>query len=173
MQSADPPPIRVILPGPGEQEVVGRLHKRQQTAGGWLYKVSVPAWSNTQDGRVEPAWYTVWVQAPAHVRPVDGVSYDDVPTERLPKPSAVREMLGPRRPTGWVLQRLDGQRGPDRGVIHAPDCDEAPQGAPALTVETALDAAEKAGVRLCALCGAASELGPLLRGFDHGSDPDG
>lgn len=172
MPSSDAPlpPIRVILPD--RQEVVGCLHERQQTPDGWLYKISVPAWRN-EGGRVEPAWYTVWVQAPDHVKPVDGVSYDDVPTERMekPSPSSVREILGPRRPTGWVLQRLDGRGGPGRGVLHAPDCDEAPQGAPVLTVERALDAAEKAGVRLCTLCGAAQELEPLLRGFDHGFDP--
>ncbi|MEU9274889.1 DUF6233 domain-containing protein [Streptomyces sp. NPDC048341] len=170
MPSSDAtPPIWVILPD--KQEVVGCLHERRQTSDGWLYKVSVPAWRN-EDGRVEPAWYTVWVQAPTHVRPVDGVSYGHVATERLPQPSVVRKTLGPRRPTGWVLQRLDGQRGADRGVLHAPDCDEAPQGAPVLPVERALDAAEKAGVRLCTLCGAAQELEPLLHGFDHGFDPD-
>nr|WP_319276883.1 DUF6233 domain-containing protein [Streptomyces ipomoeae] len=56
--------------------------------------------------------------------------------------------------------------------MHAPDCDEAPQGAPVLTVERALDAAEKARVRLCTLCGAAQEREPLLDGFDHGFDRD-
>ncbi|MGC4914324.1 hypothetical protein [Streptomyces albogriseolus] len=34
------------------------------------------------------------------------------------------------------------------------------------------DAAVKAGVRLCALCGAAHELEPLLSGFDRGFDRD-
>ncbi|MGW4517168.1 hypothetical protein ACWEO4_35495 [Streptomyces sp. NPDC004393] len=43
----------------------------------------------------------------------------------------------------------------------------APQGAPVLTVERALDAAEKADVRLCSPCGAAQELEPLLSGFDR------
>jgi hypothetical protein len=81
----------------------------------------------------------------------------------------VGEVLGPRRPTGWVLQKLDAP-GPDRGVLHAPDCDEAPEGAPVLKLERALDAAEKAGVRLCSLCGAAAELDPVLRGFGHGFD---
>ncbi|WP_425264180.1 DUF6233 domain-containing protein [Streptomyces caeruleatus] len=40
-----------------------------------------------------------------------------------------------------------------RGVLHAPDCDEAPRGAPVLKADRVLDAAEKAGVRLCTLCG--------------------
>lgn len=42
-----------------------------------------------------------------------------------------------------------------------------------LELERALDAAEKAGVRLCSLCGAAQELEPLLSGFDRGFDPFG
>jgi hypothetical protein len=71
----------------------------------------------------------VWVKAPDHVKPVPGTSYDDVPTTRLPPPSPERVILGPRRPTAWVLQKMDGGRGPDRGVIHAVDCEEAPAGA--------------------------------------------
>ncbi|PAZ16366.1 hypothetical protein CLM62_08585 [Streptomyces sp. SA15] len=86
--------------------------------------------------------------AGSRVRPVGGVSYDAVPTERLEKPWTVREILGPRRPFGWVLQKLDGGRGPGRGVIHAFDCDEAPAGAPLLTLDEALDAAEHPGTRL-------------------------
>ncbi|CQR59333.1 hypothetical protein [Streptomyces leeuwenhoekii] len=39
------------------------------------------------------------MRAREHARPVDGVSYDAVPAERLPPPSAVREALGPRRPS--------------------------------------------------------------------------
>ncbi|WP_344407161.1 DUF6233 domain-containing protein [Streptomyces longisporus] len=139
-----------------------------------MYRVSVPAWQNSADGRVEPAWYTVWVEAPAaHVEPVAGVSYDDVPTTSLPRQPMERKILGPRRPTGWVLQTLDRRHGPDRGVLHVPDCNEAPQGAPALTVDQALNAAEKASVRLCSLCGADAELEPLLYRFGHeGSDPE-
>jgi hypothetical protein len=119
---------------------------------------------------VEPAEYRVWVRAPDHVRPVDGVSYDDVPTDYLPKPSLVDQVLGPRRPPGWVMAKAGG-RGPGRGgVVHAVDCDEAPAGAPVLTLERALDVAQQPGVRLCSLCGAAAELDPVLRGFDRGFD---
>lgn len=49
-------------------------------------------------------------------------------------------------------------------------CAEAPKDAPVLELERALDAAEKGGARLCSLCGAASELDPVLRGFDHIGD---
>ncbi|MGW3954026.1 DUF6233 domain-containing protein [Streptomyces sp. NPDC004752] len=166
----EPPPITVVLPD--GQKVAGRLHERQQTPAGWLYRISVPAWQNTAEGGIEPARYTVWVKAPGHVEPVVDVSYDNVPTTCLPAPPIEREILGPRRPTGWVLQTPDGRRGPDRGVLHAPDCDEAPQGAPVLALNQALNAAEKAGMRLCSLCGAAQELEPLLNGFDRGFDAD-
>jgi hypothetical protein len=110
----------------------------------------------------------VWVQAQDHVKPVPGVSYDDVPTTRLPPPSTAQQILGERRPSGWVLQNLDGGRGPGRSVIHAVDCEEASTGAPVLTLDKALDAAEHPGTRLCSLCGAAAELDPMLKGFDHG-----
>ncbi|MGV9567845.1 DUF6233 domain-containing protein [Streptomyces sp. NPDC003480] len=92
------------------------------------------------------------MKAPGHVEPFADVSYNAVPTTRLPSPPIERKILGPRRPTGWVLQTLDGRRGPERGVLHAPDCDEAPQGAPVLPLNQALDAVEKAGMRLCSLC---------------------
>lgn len=51
---------------------------------------------------MEAAEYRVWVRAPERVRPVDGVDYDQVVTERLePSPkSAVREVLGENRPSG-------------------------------------------------------------------------
>ncbi|MFD8262135.1 DUF6233 domain-containing protein [Streptomyces griseoluteus] len=113
------------------------------------------------------------MQAPAHVKRVAGAAYDHVPTTYLKTPASrsVREVLGPRWPTGWVLQKQDAP-GPDRGILHAPDCDEAPQGAPVLELKRALDAAEKAGVRLCSLCGAAAELDPVLKGFGHGFDTD-
>jgi len=103
------------------------------------------------------------------VRPVDGVDYDQVATERLePSPqSAVREILGARRPSGWVLGKASGGQGPARGVLHAPDCEEAPQDAPLLDLERALNAAEKPGTQLCGLRGRAHELTPMLEGFDH------
>jgi hypothetical protein len=51
-------------------------------------------------------------------------------------------------------------------VLHAPDCEEAPQGAPLLDVEHALNVAENPGRRQCSLCGCAQELTPMLSGFD-------
>lgn len=55
-------------------------------------------------------------------------------------------------------------------MLHAVDCTEAPQNAPLLRLERALDATERPGTRLCSLCGAAQELDPVLRGFDHIGD---
>jgi hypothetical protein len=122
---------------------------------------------------VEAAEYRVWVRAPDHVRPVDGVDYDQVPTEPLAPASpasVVREVLGERRPSGWVLAEVREGRGAARGVLHAPDCEEAPEGAPLLDVHRALDVAENPGTQLCTLCGCAQELRPLLSGFDHITD---
>ncbi|MFF7046542.1 DUF6233 domain-containing protein [Streptomyces massasporeus] len=89
-------------------------------------------------------------------KPVPGVSYDDIPTSRPPPPTTEQQILGERRPSGWVLQKLDGGRGPGRGVFHAVDCEEAPAGAPKLTLGQALDVAEHPGTRLCSLRGAGS-----------------
>ncbi len=106
------------------------------------------------------------MRAPDHVRPVDGVAYDRVPTKYLPKPSLVEQALGPSRPSGWVMAKAGGRgRG---GVVHAVDCDEAPAGAPVLPLERALDVAQQPDVRLCSLCGAAAELDPVLKGFGEG-----
>ncbi|GHC93978.1 DUF6233 domain-containing protein [Streptomyces violaceochromogenes] len=90
-------------------------------------------------------------------KPVPGVSYDDVPTSR-PPPTTEQQIPGERRPSGWVLQKLDGGRGPGLGVFHAVGCEEAPAGAPKLTRGQALDVAEHPGARLCFLRGAAQVL---------------
>ncbi|WP_051821607.1 endonuclease domain-containing protein [Streptomyces sp. NRRL F-5065] len=79
-----PVPIRVLLPG--DQEVVAHLWSRRQARDGWRYEVGLPAYRNGPGDTVEPAEYRVWVRAPQHVRPVDGVSYDAVPTEYLERP---------------------------------------------------------------------------------------
>ncbi|MEU9189443.1 DUF6233 domain-containing protein [Streptomyces sp. NPDC048484] len=170
-------PVRVVLPadpilGHPEQEVVARLWRRRQTETGWLYLVGLPSYRDLEDGSVEAAEYRVWVRAPDHVRPVAGVNYDQVATEHLPPAptSVVREVLGKRRSSGWVLAKVREGRGPARGVLHAPDCEEAPQGAPLLGVEQALNVAENPGTRLCTLCGCAQELTPMLSGFDHITD---
>ncbi|MFF8036210.1 DUF6233 domain-containing protein [Streptomyces sp. NPDC016626] len=55
-------------------------------------------------------------------------------------------------------------------MLHAPDYEEAPGGAPLLDVQRALDVAENPGTQLCTLCGCAQELTPLLGGFDHITD---
>ncbi|MEU1940487.1 DUF6233 domain-containing protein [Streptomyces coeruleorubidus] len=172
-----PVPVRVVLPADPvlrqpQQEVVARLWRRRQTESGWVYLVGLPSYRDREDGGVEAAEYRVWVRAPEHVRPVDGVDYDQVVTEHLkpPQQSVVGEVLGKRRPSGWVLQKLGDGGGPAGGVLHAPDCEEAQQSVPLLDLEDALDVAESPATRLCTLCGCAQELTPILRGFDHGAD---
>ncbi|GGP78324.1 DUF6233 domain-containing protein [Streptomyces melanogenes] len=130
----------------------------------------MPTYRNTDQGQVEAAEYRVWVEAPGHVRPLDGVSYDAVPTSRLPDgiPDTPTQ-----RPAGWVLARLGNSRGPGRAVLHAPDCAQAPAGVPVLSLDQALAQAEKPGVRLCTLCGATHELDPVLHGFDDAFDHSG
>ncbi|MCZ1011878.1 DUF6233 domain-containing protein [Streptomyces lydicus] len=171
--TARPVPVRVVLPADPvlehpQQEVVARLWKRRQTDAGWFYLVGLPSYRQGADGGVEAAEYRVWVRAPEHVRPVEGVDYELVDTERLePPPSVVREVLGERRPAGWVLRKVGGSRGRAGGVLHAPDCEEAPQGAPLLDLDSALNVAASPAARLCTLCGCAQELTPMLHGFDH------
>ncbi len=160
-------PVRVVLPD--GQELVARLYARVQSrTGAWEYDIGMPAYRNPETGGVEAAEYRVWVEAPAMVRPVDGVDYSKVPTTPLPPPSVIAEILGPHRPSGWVLQKTGTGRGPGQGIVHAVDCDEAPKGAPPLGWERALEVAEQPGVRLCSLCSAAAELDPVLKGFDAG-----
>lgn len=120
---------------------------------------------------VEPAEYRVWVRAPDHAargrRLVRAAAH-----EYLPKPSVVDQVLGPRRPSDWVMAKASG-RGPGRGgVVHAVDCEEAPAGAPVLTLERALDVAQQPGVRLRSLCGAAAELDPCSAGSIGASTAD-
>ncbi|MFE2149102.1 DUF6233 domain-containing protein [Streptomyces lavendulae] len=147
--------------------MAGLLWERRQLPGGWVYLVSFDLWICDEDGVMTTASTRMWVDAPGHARPVDGVdpaAYLAVPTFPLPAPDSVERQLGPKRPAGWVLQPLPG-RGPDRAVIHAVDCSDAPDQT-ALTWVQALDHAERPGVRLCVLCGAAHKLTPLLHGFD-------
>ncbi|MCX4853946.1 DUF6233 domain-containing protein [Streptomyces canus] len=84
-----------------------------------------------------------------HVRPVDGVDCDQVVTEKLEKTpqSALRGVVEESRPSRWVLAKLHEGRGPARPGLHAPDCEEAPHGAPLLDVDRALDAADRPGNR--------------------------
>ncbi|WDV56573.1 hypothetical protein PV963_42755 [Streptomyces coeruleorubidus] len=86
---------------------------------------------------MEAAECRVWMRAPEHVRPVDNVDYDQVVTELPEKTpqSMVREILREHRPSGRVLQKLRGERGPAGGVLHTAGCKGAPQGAQLLDLE--------------------------------------
>ncbi len=62
----------------------------------------LPSYRDLEDGNVETAEYRVWVRAPNHARPIDGVEYDQAAAEHLsPSPaSVVREVLGERKSSG-------------------------------------------------------------------------
>ncbi|MGO4634927.1 DUF6233 domain-containing protein [Streptomyces sp. 2RAF24] len=164
---AVPVPVTVVLVD--GQELRGRLYSWHQTPTGWQGDVGLPLWRNhggSDTVTVEAAEYRVWLDAPGQFHRIPGVDYSVVPAVRLPEPSLIAEALGERRPSGWVMR--GGARG--QGTIHAPDCAEAPQGVATLSLERALDLAERPAVRLCSLCGAAAEFSPLLRGFEDGFD---
>ncbi|MER7220333.1 MULTISPECIES: DUF6233 domain-containing protein [Streptomyces] len=64
----------------------------------------------------------------------------------------------PCRQRGHRARAVQWGRGPARGVLRAPDCEDAPRGALLLDVEHALDIAENPGAWLCTLCGGAAVL---------------
>ena len=81
-------------PPASSQDGIPKRSVRRQAPDGWRYEVGLPAYRNGPGDSVEPAEYRVWVRAPDHVRPVDGVSYDAVPTEYLKPPLPVRRRWG-------------------------------------------------------------------------------
>lgn len=149
-----PPPIRVVLPD--GQEAMGRLHARQQTANGWRYWTGIPAWQNVdEDGTVGPGEYRVWL-SPEQAFPVDGVSYDDVVTRRLP-PSEP-----PRATWAFAVQRVTNGRGRVTGtIVHEYECEDSPRGPSELDAMQALDALAQPGARACKKCDAAKVLEPV------------
>ncbi|WP_224297405.1 DUF6233 domain-containing protein [Streptomyces olivaceus] len=106
------------------------------------------------------------------MRPVGSVDYDQVPTPNLFHRHNRNRWCARSSGSAGLRGGCEG-RSPARGVLHAPDCEEAPQGAPLLGLEQALNVAGRRtdlGTRLCTLCGCAQELTPLLSGFNHITD---
>jgi len=159
--SADQPPPQVRVTLPDRQEVRGLLRQRKQWPGvGWMYHVGLPAWENSEDEGVVAREYRVWLAPGVHVHPIDGVSYDQVPTVPLP-PAETDEP--DRSRWGWKVQRSRPGKGLPPVVVHVWDCPDAPAGNPELDVYEALDVMRTtAGAELCKECGAAVALGPLL-----------
>ncbi|WP_435851295.1 DUF6233 domain-containing protein [Streptomyces mirabilis] len=85
--------------------------------------------------------------------------------------SLPREANAARR-AGSCRSRTAG-RGPGRSVVHAADCKEAPAGAPLLTLDQALDAAEHPVTRLCSVGGPCSTFRTSWLSTSRGSStPD-
>lgn len=149
---------------PDGQELTARFSSRRQLFNGWVYLVGRPVHSKSLDGAVEASEYR------ARVRAFDGC----LASRTTPfRPSAAAAFAGtrgpgPRQPSGWVTVSAGGSRGAgSRTVLHAQDCVEAPPPVHVLSLEEALNVAERPATRLCVLCCAAQELKPMLRGFDH------
>ncbi|MFF3323503.1 DUF6233 domain-containing protein [Streptomyces sp. NPDC002889] len=160
-------PVLVILPD--GQELGGLLHARLRTQRAWMYKVGLPAWQATEDGWVEPAQHVLWVPADC-VRLLEGVPYEDVPTQELqPTANTPVQGLEPAHTAApgveaeaWRTQRLPRERGrPGWNVVHVHDCKDADDG-DILDLEQALTVVRQPGTRLCTTCAAAETLRPLL-----------
>lgn len=109
----------------------------------------------------------MWFRASEHVWQVNGIDCDQVPPSTFRRRHRPQGARGARWPSGWVPAKVPEGRGPAPGVLHAPDCEEAPEDTPLLDVQRALDVAENPGTQLYTLCGCAQELTSMLRGFDH------
>ncbi|MFK0110200.1 DUF6233 domain-containing protein [Streptomyces sp. NPDC091217] len=111
--------------------------------------------------RVEPREYRVWL-TPEQAHPIEGVSYDDVPTHPLAR--AEQDPAPASDRWAWKVQRVRASGGrPGRVVVHIWDCADAPAGAPEIDVHDALDGLRTtSGAVPCKECGAAVALGPLL-----------
>ncbi|WNO76418.1 MULTISPECIES: DUF6233 domain-containing protein [unclassified Streptomyces] len=183
--NADPlPPIVVVLPD--GQEVRGLVHSRLQTSRGWMYQVGVPMWQTTAEEWVEPAELVLWVPA-EYVRPMEGVPYEDIPTQQVePVPAPATAAAGPPaaaapapEPDGvlvpaatpaveagesrraWRIERLPRERGrPGWNVVHVHDCEDADDG-DVLDLDQTLMVLRRPGTRACTKCGAAETLTPL------------
>ncbi|MFF8293639.1 DUF6233 domain-containing protein [Streptomyces sp. NPDC016309] len=153
-----PPPIAVVLPD--GQEVQGVLHERRQVPGTWLHLVGLLVWNTNEYGTPEAAEFRSWVDS-EHVRPIDGVSYEAVPTHRLPRTLPVLAEPPPGSRWAWTVQTRPAQPGTAQGtVVHTIDCDLAGEG-PELDLDQALAAIRRPGTVACARCDAAASLTPL------------
>lgn len=158
----EPPPPQVRVTLPDGQTVLAHLHERRQWPHGWMYLVSIPVWANAAGDSIEAQDFRVWLTPGEQVHPLEGVSYDGVPTRPMTAP--------PREPDpnrwAWKVQRVRPRAGhPGRVVVHIWDCEDAPEGGEELDVYEALEVLRTtAGAIPCKECGAAVALGPLLDG---------
>jgi len=125
-----------------------------------MYWVGLPMWADAPETEgVEPREYRVWLTAD-QARPIEGVSYDKVPTHPL----------GREDPTAaaadrwaWKIQRVPSRTGRPAGVVvHLWDCSEALADGDELSLFEALDVLRRPGAVACEECGADVALGPLV-----------
>ncbi|MGP3951192.1 DUF6233 domain-containing protein [Streptomyces sp. 7N604] len=166
---APTPPVRIVLPD--RQELTGRLLGRWQAPSGeWVYKVSISVWSYgpSESGYGAQPFDDRFDVPASKVRPVDGVSYDGVPTGRHPAAVARAQarsrgtaadhvVPGVRRATDedrWALQpvkiRYDSTA-PRPTVIHHALC-FLYTGEATLTTAEARQALARPGTRACDAC---------------------
>ncbi|MFI8008322.1 DUF6233 domain-containing protein [Streptomyces sp. NPDC086010] len=147
-----PPPIMVVLPD--GQEVRARLLARRQQSDGWRYRIGIRLWQDSANGSAEAGEHRAWV-SPAQARPISGVSYQNVPTQR---PSPAGEQSQKNRPS-WTLQYLPHHPGhPGATLVHVIGCTPSDQ---ILDRGEALAALSQARATACTECDAARSLTSL------------
>ncbi|MEV4975963.1 DUF6233 domain-containing protein [Streptomyces scopuliridis] len=126
--------------------------RRQLEDGAWRYRVGIAMWQTTTAAGVAAAEYLVWV-TPEQVRPIDGIDYSTVATERpvveVPEPAGAR--------WGWRVRRMSG----GRTVVHVHDCPESGGGSE-VSLDEALTELRRARASACKTCEAAEALTPLV-----------
>ncbi|MEU5959228.1 DUF6233 domain-containing protein [Streptomyces sp. NPDC047525] len=154
---SDAPGVDVLLPD--GQELRGRLYARvQRDNGAWAYQVGLVLWQTAESGDAVPGEYRVWV-APERLRPVPGVSYEAVLTQRRPRSraAAVAEAVAQWPPTSdeWRIQRERRRLGTRLypTTVHHVACFVS-GGVEVLTGEQAREALARPLARACGLCGA-------------------
>ncbi|MFK0127147.1 DUF6233 domain-containing protein [Streptomyces nigra] len=97
------------------------------------------------------------------------VSYDDVPTHRLPREA---DQAPPSDRWAWKVQQVPPRdRRPGWFAVHIWDCGDTSAGDPEVDVHEAPDVLRTVGgAEACKECGAAVALGPLL---DSGPENEG
>ncbi|MER5890895.1 hypothetical protein ABT160_44355 [Streptomyces sp. NPDC001941] len=125
-------------------------------------QVALDVWSNLKVGEVAAAEYLVWLP-PEQIRRPDGVSYDDVPTRRLPPKAG--------RPRGWRIENVRVSEGRSRArverVVHVYACPLVSAGNDnVLETSTVLQLLRSSDVRACGCARSAARRSTSPSGCD-------